>query len=509
MMIIKNAIRSITRSKGRNILIGIIVLTIAVSSCVALSIRSAADKARSAGMDSINITASINVDRDKIMEEANENSTGGKPDMDNMRSLMDQYGALSLKELKTYANSKYVKDFYYSASASLDGSGSLEAFTESDTSSDDDKDGENQQMGPGAMPEADKESKDRGGMTMGDFTLVGYGSESAMSEFLAGTSKISDGAMFDVDSSKKECIINSELAAYNDLKVGDKIKLADPSDSSKKYTFKITGIYANSNKDSSEGPKFGTAMDPANQIYTSHGALKSTGAETQLSGIYTFDNRADYDSFSTQVTAKGLSKYYTVTSTDIDNFEASLVPLDNLSNFAGTLLMIVLIVGAVILIVLNIFNIRERNYEVGVLTAIGIKKGKVAMQFVAELLIITLISLTVGTCIGAAISGPISNNLLKSQIASQQTAAQEQNQNFGREPGQGGPGGPEGSPGNNRENPASAGQVQYVDSVDTQLEPMTLLNLAGIGILLTILSSLGAVVFVLRYEPLQILANRS
>ena len=43
MYIIKNALKCIGRSKGRTILIGAIVLVIALSSCVGLSIRQAAE----------------------------------------------------------------------------------------------------------------------------------------------------------------------------------------------------------------------------------------------------------------------------------------------------------------------------------------------------------------------------------------------------------------------------------------------------------------------------------
>lgn len=46
MYIFKNAIRCIGRSKGRNILIGIIALIIAVSACIGLSIRQAAESAK-------------------------------------------------------------------------------------------------------------------------------------------------------------------------------------------------------------------------------------------------------------------------------------------------------------------------------------------------------------------------------------------------------------------------------------------------------------------------------
>ena len=92
----------------------------------------------------------------------------------------------------------------------------------------------------------------------------------------------------------------------------------------------------------------------------------------------------------------GLSSDYTVSSADVENYESSLVPLNNLSKFALTLLIVVLSVGAVVLVVIALLNVRERKYEIGVLTAIGVNKGKVAAQFSLELLIVTMIGLAVG-----------------------------------------------------------------------------------------------------------------
>ena len=44
MYILKNAITSITRSKGRNILIAIIIIVISAACAITLSIRNSADK---------------------------------------------------------------------------------------------------------------------------------------------------------------------------------------------------------------------------------------------------------------------------------------------------------------------------------------------------------------------------------------------------------------------------------------------------------------------------------
>ena len=50
------------------------------------------------------------------------------------------------------------------------------------------------------------------------------------------------------------------------------------------------------------------------------------------------------------------------------------MPLNNLSKFALTLLIVVLVV-------ITLLNVRESKYEIGVLTAIGADKVKVAAQF--------------------------------------------------------------------------------------------------------------------------------
>ena len=70
MYIIKNAWKSISRSKGRNILIGIIVAVIAISSCIGLSIRNAAKKAEEQGLESLSVTATISFDRQSLMQNA-------------------------------------------------------------------------------------------------------------------------------------------------------------------------------------------------------------------------------------------------------------------------------------------------------------------------------------------------------------------------------------------------------------------------------------------------------
>ena len=121
-----------------------------------------------------------------------------------------------------------------------------------------------------------------------------------------------------------------------------------------------------------------------------------TDSAARLNYTYVFSSKSDYEAFCEDAINAGLDDDYAVSSADVENYESSLVPLNNLSKFALTLLIVVLAVGGVVLVVITLLNVRERKYEIGVLAAIGVNKVKVATQFTLELLIVTMIGLALG-----------------------------------------------------------------------------------------------------------------
>ena len=91
MYIIKNALRCIARSKGRNVLIGIIALVIAVSACMGLSIRQASENAKETALEGMTITAGISYDRGSMMNQMG----GGKGQGGGMGSFdRDQFASM-------------------------------------------------------------------------------------------------------------------------------------------------------------------------------------------------------------------------------------------------------------------------------------------------------------------------------------------------------------------------------------------------------------------------------
>ena len=541
MYIMKNALRNIQRSKGRSILFAAIVFIIALSACLSLSIRAAAETTRAQGLEQLAITGNITLDMDEIMGEKN----GEPPDRSEMKKSM-QDSELSLEELQKYAKLDSVKSFWYTGSVSVDAS-KIEAVSTSEG-------GMGGRMMGGAMGQSD-----------GDFTITGYSSDEAMTDFTDGNAEITDGVMFEEGTSEKTCVISSALAKYNDLEVGDSIKFVNPSDTSKTFKVKIVGIYSSSSSSQGDmGDPMG--IGNSNNIYMSYAALSaiadSTGLDMRTQGTYSFADYDAYSKFEDQAHEAGLDSKYTVRSQDINNYERQLQPLENLSRYAKYFLIILLIIGGAVLTALTMFSIRERKYEVGVLAAIGMSKKKIARQFIYEIAVISIAAIILGGLLGSLTSVPVTNKLLSASAATTTDSFDRGGPGGGQMPDGQGPGeqmdrstdsqdqstdqstdtstdqvtndsssdlqitqtastsSVDGSQSDSTNNDSATtaktldgergGPVMrdYVDSVTSAANLKVIAELVLVGLLLIAVSAGAALSQVLRYDPLSILTSR-
>ncbi len=141
--------------------------------------------------------------------------------------------------------------------------------------------------------------------------------------------------------------------------------------------------------------------------------------------------KENIEAFTAEVKEKGLNEYYTV-NTNLEEITSATESIENVKTFATTFLIITLIISSLVLFVINMINIRERKYEIGVFRTIGMSKLKLTMQFVLELLIISTMSLIIGAIIGAFLAKPVGNMLLASEIESTQSTQEEMSNNFGK-----------------------------------------------------------------------------
>ena len=540
MYIFKNAIKNITRSKGRNILIGIIIIVIAAASSITLAIRESANNIVSAYQEKNKIEATIGMNRNYLMEKLREDNAS----QEDMINAFNSIESITEEEIEKYGKSDYISSFYYTYDLSVDAKDLTEATdslvkektevttdTTTTTKKTTTTNGSNSRNNPGGPPPGGKSSttttQKRTTTTRkttekifnekaqdGAFTLIGYISYENMSKFVNGDYTITDGEMFS-DFESDSVVISEELASLNELKVGDKITFVDPKNDKNTYEATITGIYKE-NTDSSNNMST-MFTNSANEIITNVSFVKkillgNEDLSVTITPTFILNNKESVELFSTEVKEKGLSDYYMITS-NIDEIESATKSVDNVKIFATTFLIITLIIGGVVLVVINMINIRERKYEIGVLRTIGMKKSKVSLQFMSELLIVSIFGLLIGAGIGSFLSVPVSNKLLANEIENANAKYDDIGKNFGR----GDIDNNHNENNSNEENNNKSfrnfdfgiAKVNEVDSIDAIVDFKVLGELLGIGVLLTFVSSLASMIAIARFSPLQILKERS
>ncbi|MBR5662806.1 MAG: FtsX-like permease family protein [Bacilli bacterium] len=533
MYILKNAARNITRSKGRNILIGIIIIVISAACAITLAIRESANKIVKSYVEKNPFKAEISMNRNKLMESLREDDKS----QEEMINAFNEIKSITEEEVKSYGDSKYVDSYYYTLSLGINGDGLTEATdslvketttTKTTTSTRKFSGGAPSGFpggGPGGYPGGGSSTTKRTTTkktekiynekaSKGAFTLVGYNSYEDMKEFINGEYKITDGEV-NSDFTGNYAVISEELATLNEIKVGDTIKLVDTDNTKNTYELTVTGIYKENSDESNKVTNM--FSNSANKIITNTTVVKTIlekneDLEATVTPTYILKDMNDADMFASEVKTKGLGDYYEVTN-NVDDIKEATSSITNVKNFATTFLIVTLVIGSVVLIVINMINIRERKYEIGVLRTIGMKKIKVAFQFMMELLIVALVSLSIGAAVGAFTSVPIANNLLKSEISNAESKYEDASQNFGMTP----PDAPSSSSKSSSKSSSSRSsrfnfgqsKIEKVNKINAVVNIKVLGELLGIGVLLTLLSSLASMVAISRFSPLTILKERS
>ena len=519
MYIFKNAWKNIIRNKSRNILLGIIVIVISCAVSVTLAIRGSANSIVDAYSEQYNIEATIGTNRQKLMESFKEESSS----QEDMINQFNDIENLSIEEIDNYGNSEYVSSYYYTYSVNMDGKDIKEA-TDSLVKETTKTETTTKSWGNG-MPTRPGGPSGRGGSTTtkkttttekifndkaadGAFNLVGYSSYESMSEFIGGTYTITSGSVF-TDITSNEAIVSSELATLNELEVGDKITMVNPYATSKTYELVISGIYEDSSESASDMRNM--FSNSANKIITTSTIIeKMVNDSDKLSLVVTptfvVDSEENLEMFKAEVTEKGLSEYLEVTD-NLEEVTGATESIVNVRTFATTFLVITLVIGGVVLLVINMINIRERKYEIGVLRTVGMKKSLVISQFVTELLAVSIVGLMIGALCGSFVSVDLANNLLENEISNANEQVNNINKNFGGMRPSSTRGDDFKFVGNNKI--SGIVNINQIDSIEAVVDFEVLVKLLLIGIALTMFSSISACISIARFSPLTILKERS
>jgi len=516
MYILQNAGKNIVRNKGRNILMGIIILFIIAASAVALIINNTAGGIIDNYRERFDSEVSIVVNHQKMQEEAMKNMQspgGGGGGPGTFRMMLPQ---IPPEQYIRFGDSDYISKAHYTSSVGVFKGDDLKPIDE------DKGGGGGMARGIHSMDGTNTVSDD------GQYyaNLYGYNFDTfTPEEFANGNRKLAEGNFPQNDG---ECILSRDLLENSGLKIGDKITLgsklrdaeAIPEPGSEdeigsidiSYALTIVGYYDDMTNEYPNDFIQNAYMNRRNEIITTINTvisqLRDGYSGIRVEAKYYLKNPDMLDKFAAELYANGLDEKFDVT-TDKAGYEAIVKPVEGLKTVVFWFLVVVLALGAVILILLSTIAIRERKYEIGVLRAMGMKKFKVAFGLLSEVIIITLVCLILGLGTGIAAAQPVSDGLLKYQLEQIESKSDDnptgyapinigggsRGATFGGMRVIGGPG---------MESPAEA-----LKEMDVSMSGFTLLLIIFVSLGLALCASSMSVIHVTRYEPIKILSDRT
>lgn len=468
MYIINNALKNLVRNKGRNALIGGILLVLIIVSVIFLGINNTANTIIDDYKARFGSKVTIALDFSKVMGDSN--------DMFNL-----SFDRITSAQIKDFAKSDYLSNVVTTASATA----SSEAVTA-----------------------VDEDASGNSGIIMGngnensEFDPPKFNLKSDnWSSFENGDRTLAEGEM---PQDSGECLISTQLAGLNYISVGDTITLTrsiavTDDDGTTRYEDKafaltVSGIYFDPSE--STMPIKLPMLSPQNDIMVGLDTLTAEyGDNVSMDSVYYLKDPTMLEDFEAEIRAKGLSEDYSV-STDEASYEKVVGPVEGLKKISLTFMFVVLGFGAVVLVLLSYIAVRERKYEIGVLRAMGMKKSKVALGFWTEMLAITMGCLVIGFGIGAVAAQPVSDTLLAEQVEVAQTEAES------------------GFPGMNESSGFVVAGSETTDAVpldkmDVSIGTQTLAQIALLALVLASLASIAAISQITKYEPMWILSERN
>lgn len=474
----KRAWLSVKRKKTKSIILFLFLFIISNLVLSAISIKNATTESMNLAKKSLGGEVSLSMNMEKLrnnfMDNKEEPSIDDKKEnMEKMHDKMDESN-ITKSDVDKLKNIKYVKDIKYTFS--VDGEESSFKLYSNST----EEDGEN------------KDFSKRDNMN-NSLQIEAINTFKLQDDYVNKTIEFTEGEAFDEDDNDT-VIISYELANSNNLSINDKIKVKDSSGNEHELT--IIGIYQNTDSrgfnnynkiyiNTSTGEKFLSEDDYNNGNYK------------VSSAIFYLDNPENSDKFISKAKKliTDLDDRYLKLDIDKESYEQMVSSLEGVSKFSNTILIVVVLASIVVISLMVINSLKDRNYEIGVLLSLGEKKKKIVGQFIIELILIATIAFVLSIGSSSLISQKLADTVLESQDKV------ENKMNDSRQGGRGN----DFSPFNMNKGKSN---VKVIDEIDVNVnkEDIGLLFIVGYGIIF--ISMIVPSIKIINSDPKDILSRR-
>jgi len=499
---LKRAYLSITRRKSRSILLFIILFVVANLIITTIAIKNATNESTEFAKSSIGSEVTLSVDMQGLRQNMNKDQEGEAEEKATKQAI--EIPEISVTDVLAIADSEYISGYSYGFTAyanvedlqtvesEMEKMGEMSVPAEMSDASSKGATGGRGQMGGNFEMKMDMKDI-RQNLVSGDISLSATNSFDNLSEVKSGTMELVYGEASAIDTDNT-VIISYDFAELNELAVGSKIKLIH-TESEEEIELEIVGIYENS--ESTGGDMRNMLMNSSNTMYVNFTTGEkfmteeeyNEGAYGISSCVYYLNDPNNYEAFVAEAETKvNLEENNLKLSIDESTYQRMVGSIESIGSFANIILIVVIIASVLLVTLIINSQMKERNYEMGVLLSLGEKKRKIVGQIGTELVIIATIAFLISTLTGTVISGIIGDNL----SVSQSNLRQEQ-QMMGR---------------GGMQNMLEASQESEQIEIDVNVGVVECLVLFGLGYVIVLLAMILPAVNIFRYDPKTILTRR-
>ena len=223
------------------------------------------------------------------------------------------------------------------------------------------------------------------------------------------------------ENDKNSIIVHEEFAKQNNLKLGDEVDLelldVEKSGKIKSHKFKIIGSFSGKKQETYTGLSSDFSENMVFVDYSTSQEILNKSENNKIANkILMYSGSAE----STDLALNKLkelkideSKYFV--EKDSNAFEESLESVSGIKHMIKIMTYSIMLGGMVVLSLILILWLRERIYEIGIFLSIGTSKIQIIMQFIFELLFISIPSIISSLFLGNVLIKVIAGGLINSE----------------------------------------------------------------------------------------------
>ena len=238
--------------------------------------------------------------------------------------------------------------------------------------------------------------------------------------FSSGVFTMKEGKNIE-ENDKNSIIVHEEFAKQNNLKLGDEVELElldiEKSGKIKSHKFKIIGIFSGKKHETYTGLSSDFSENMVFVDYSTSQEILNKSENNKIANkILMYSSSAE----STDLALNKLkelkideSKYFV--EKDSNAFEESLEAVSGIKHIIKIMTYSIMLGGMVVLSLILILWLRERIYEIGIFLSIGISKIQIIMQFIFELIFISIPSIISSLFLGNVLLKVIVDGFIDSE----------------------------------------------------------------------------------------------